>query len=255
MRFYQFLLMLTLLFMGVEFKGFSINFFQILLTFISCNLTQFFWLKIFHLEEKGFLSSFITSMGLSLLLRSDTYWVHPLVGFLAISSKFLIRFSNRHIFNPAMLGVVLGVSFFPAWISLGQWGQGIWISGILILFGLWVSWKAGMGITSTSFLLTHFSFLLYRIWYYGYEWSIFFHQIQNGSLLLFAFFMITDPKTSPLSLIGKLLHCFFVCILAYHLQFSFYIQGSLIWSLFVMSPLVIFLDRFKTQKKYLLKSL
>lgn len=243
MRLYQAILMLILLFIGVEFRGFSINVYQIILTFITCNLTQLLWMRVFHLEEKGFLSSSITSMGLSLLLRSDSLWVHPLISFITISSKFWIRSSGRHVFNPAMLGVVLGVSFFSGWISPGQWGQSPMMTSFLIGFGVWVSWKAGMGTMSIGFGSMYSFFLIYRILYYGYEWSIFFHQIENGSLLLFTFFMITDPKTCPISFKAKLLHCFLVSFIAYHWQFSFYLQGGPIWALFFTSPLVIFWNR------------
>jgi enediyne biosynthesis protein E5 len=238
---YQFLLMFSLLILGLEFRGFSVNLFQILLTFLFCNLSQYIWIKALRLEEKGYWSAFITSMGIALLLRSDSLWIHPLIGSLSISSKFLLRFGNRHLFNPAMIGIVLGISLFPGtWVSPGQWGQGISTTLVLLCFGLWVTIQAGMGLLSVSFLGSYILLLLFRIFYYEYQLDILWHQLENGSLLLFSFFMITDPKTCPISKIGQVIHPILVAVLAYHLQYSFYIQPATIWALFSLTPLLIF---------------
>lgn len=246
-RVQQFFLMFTLLLFGIEFREFSIRGIQIFLTILSVNLTQAFWIKKFKLKEVGFQSSLITSMGLSLLLRSEHLWVHPLLGFLVISAKFLIRVHKKHIFNPAMLGVVLGIHLFPnTWCSSGQWGHGIFLTMLLYIFGFLVSLRARMGTMSFSFLGFYIGLLLFRVLFYGYSWNVFFHWLQNGSLILFSFFMITDPKTSPENFIAKILHSFFVALLGYIMQFFYYIPNSLILALFLLSflvPLWDYLDR------------
>lgn len=235
-RIQQFFFMFILLVLGMEFREFSIHGTQVFLTILSVNLTQAFWIKRLGLNEVGFQSSLITSMGLSLLLRSDTFWVHPLVGFLVISAKFLIRIRGKHIFNPAMLGVVLGIYLFPnTWCSSGQWGHGTILTLLLYAFGFWVSLRSGMGIMSFSFLGFYVGLLLFRVLHYGYSFQVFFHWLQNGSLVLFSFFMITDPKTCPENFIAKVIHSFLVALLGYTIQFVFYIPNSLILSLFLLS--------------------
>ncbi|HEY9298468.1 MAG TPA: Na+-transporting NADH:ubiquinone oxidoreductase, subunit NqrB, partial [Phormidium sp.] len=46
-------------------------------------------------------SAFITALGLSLLLRADSYSTMILAGSFAILSKFIFNFRNKHFFNPA----------------------------------------------------------------------------------------------------------------------------------------------------------
>ena len=58
------------------------------------------------------------------------------------------------------------------------------------------------------------------------------HQLESGALLLFAFFMISDPMTSPNSRRGRIAHAAVVVAIALSLQFGLYLQNSVIWALF-----------------------
>jgi hypothetical protein len=46
------------------------------------------------------------------------------------------------------------------------------------------------------------------------------HQLQNGALLVFAFFMISDPKTTPDAAIGRLVYSMLVAGVAFAIQFG-----------------------------------
>ncbi|MCB1176450.1 MAG: RnfABCDGE type electron transport complex subunit D [Leptospiraceae bacterium] len=242
-RILQLSLMGILLLTGVMIQDFSISYKQVVLTFISGFITQYFWIKWNKLNKNSIFSGLITCLGLSLLLRSDTYWVHPIIAFLTISSKFLIKYKKKHIFNPAMLGVVLGISIFPGtWISPGQWGDEIIIIFFLLLFGLLVSRRARIHDISFAFLFFYIGMVYIRIFYFGYEFSVFIHQISNGALILFSFFMITDPRTAPNHRKGRIFHAFFVALFTFIWQFYYFKQSGLIWALFFLSPLVPFWD-------------
>ncbi|HNN81558.1 MAG TPA: hypothetical protein PKL30_21905 [Leptospiraceae bacterium] len=174
-RIVQILLMGTLLSIGVYFRDFSIHPMQIFLTFCSGLATHFLWNRILKIKV-AILSTVITCFGLSLLLRSDLFWIHPAIVFLAISSKFIIRIRGKHLFNPAMFGVILGISLFPrTWVSPGQWGFELTIGIWLLVFGLIVSGRAGISDISYAFLLFHFLFLAYRIFRFGYQWDVLLH--------------------------------------------------------------------------------
>ena len=76
------------------------------------------------LEHKGVLSALITCFGVSLLLRADTLWVHPLAAAIAISSKFVLRVNGKHVFNPANLGVIVALALLPGHLGVaGPVGQ------------------------------------------------------------------------------------------------------------------------------------
>lgn len=248
----QIILMGTLLMLGAFARDFSIRPEQVLLTFASGILTQFFFLKVLKIQERGYLSAVITCLGISLLYRNQSLWVHPAVTCTVMSAKFLLRVNGKHLFNPGMFAVILGIKIFPGgWVSPAQWGDDLSLILILTGFGFWVSRRARIQDIAASFIFSYIFFLLYRTFYYGYSFSVFLHQISNGSLILFTFFMITDPRTAPDSGKGRILHGFLVALLAYNLQFSLYMKTSLIWSLFLLSFLVPVWDRIFKGNQYI----
>jgi Na+-transporting NADH:ubiquinone oxidoreductase subunit NqrB len=232
--------MASLLMAGVWFRDFSLKPAQIALTFSAGLLTQAFFLHTFHLQQRGFLSGIITCFGLCLLLRSSNLWVHPTVAVLAISSKFLIRPFDAHLFNPANLGVILGLTLFPqTWVTTGQWGADLTTASWLIAAGFFVANNAQRLDISAYFLIFYASlFLGIRVFWYGYSLEVFLHQFQNGALLLFTFFMITDPLTIPRHRTGRLIHAALVAILAYIWQYVLYYNQGIIWGLFFATFLV-----------------
>ncbi len=68
-------------------------------------------------------------------------------------------------------------------------------------------------------------------------------QMQSGALLLFAFFMITDPKTIPGRRAARFFYAGLVAAIAAWLQFGEYSPNGLMYALFFASPLVPLLDR------------
>lgn len=239
-RISQLIIMANLLMTGVWLRDFSLKPAQIALTFTFGLLTQATFSYYFNLQRCRFLSAIITCFGLCLLLRSSNIWVHPCVAILAISSKFLIRFQGKHIFNPANLGVILGLTLFPqTWVTSGQWGSDLTTAAWLIAAGFFVSHNAKRLDISAYFLCFYaILFLSIRVFGYGYSLAVFFHQFQNGALLLFAFFMISDPMTIPRHHTGRLIHAAIVAIFAYVWQFVFYGNQGILWGLFFATFLV-----------------
>lgn len=255
-RILQACLMGTLLLVGVFIQDFSIYFWQIFATFLAGLLTQWLWMQLLGLEKNSIFSGVITCLGLSLLLRSDSFWVHPSIAVIVLSSKFLIQIDRKHIFNPAMLGVIIGVKFFPgAWISPGQWGDELLISCFLLLFGLVVSRRANIQDISIAFIGTYVGLLGLRTIHYGYEWEVFLHQISNGSLILFTFFMITDPRTAPNHKIARILHGVAVALFAHIWQFVYFKPAGIVWALFYLAPIVPLWDKILKDKHFQWKNI
>ena len=76
------------------------------------------------------------------------------------------------------------------------------------------------------------------------------HRLENGALVLFAFFMISDPRTTPNSRAGRLLFAALVALGAYTVQFWLFRTNGLLWSLAVCSLAVPFLDRVLPGTRY-----
>ncbi|NOQ35689.1 MAG: Na+-transporting NADH:ubiquinone oxidoreductase, subunit NqrB [Methylococcaceae bacterium] len=239
-RLWQLGIMAALLLLGVVARDFSLLPSQIALTFIAGLLTQAIFLKALKIPQRGFLSAFITCFGLCLLLRSSNLWVHPVVAVLAMASKFTIRPFGQHLFNPANLGVVLGLALFPeTWVTSGQWGSDLSSALWLIAGGFFIARNAHRIDITAYFLVIYAAlFLIIRILWYGYPIAVFFHQFQNGALLLFAFFMISDPMTIPHQRTARLIHAAIVAVLAYIWQYWFYWNQGIVWGLFFATFLV-----------------
>jgi Na+-transporting NADH:ubiquinone oxidoreductase subunit NqrB len=251
----QILALLLLLGLGASLRDFSLSPEQVILTFVAGLLAQKFYLKIFNIPLSGrgaYLSAVITCFGISLLLRSDSYWVHPLAASIAISAKFLIRFRGKHLFNPANFGVLVPVLLLPGtWVSAGQWGSDVALAFLLFALGSYVISRAGVVQSSWMFLFSYLGIWAgYRVLYLGYEWNVWLHQLNSGALLLFAFFMISDPKTSPDNKVARMVHVASVAVLVHLFSYYFYFTNGLLLALLVASPLVPILDAICLGEKF-----
>ena len=125
---------------------------------------------------------------------------------IAIVSKFLIRFRNKHVFNPANVALVsLMLLSDRAWVSSGQWGSAAIGAFALACLGFLVLTQAKRAETTIAFVCAFGALLVGRAVWLGDPLSIPLHQLQNGALLIFAFFMISDPKTTPDAPFGRAL--------------------------------------------------
>ena len=243
-RVFQILFLALLLTTGVLLRDFSLYPMQMVLAFAAGLATQAFWLRRLGLEQRGFLSAVVTCCGVSLLLRSDTMWAHPLIAALAISSKFVLRIHSRHLYNPANLGVIAAITLIPGtWVSPGQWGNDLALAVWLLMLGTIVATRARRLDVSWVFLGAFLGFVALRITLLGQSWTIWWHQLGNGALLLFAFFMISDPMTIPNRRAPRIAYAVSVAAAAFGWQYFLYRPNALIWALFLATPLVPILDR------------
>jgi Na+-transporting NADH:ubiquinone oxidoreductase subunit NqrB len=185
----------------------------------------------------------ITSLSLTLLLRTEFAGLAATAAVIAIGSKFLIRFRNKHIFNPANVALVsLMLLSDRAWVSSGQWGSAAIGAFALACLGFLVLTRAKRAETTIAFLCIYGSLLFGRALWLGDPLSIPLHQLQNGALLIFAFFMISDPKTTPDAPIGRMLFALFIAATTFTIQFIFYQPNGPILALILCAPLVPVID-------------
>ena len=196
-------------------------------------------------------SALITSLGLCLLLRSNSHQTMMIAGFLAISSKFLFRHHHKHFFNPANFGIISAVTLTnDAWVSPGQWGTNWWYLLLFIGLGGVVLKQVGRWDTSIAFLVSYGTLEAARNLWLGWSWDVWQHQFMSGSLLLFALFMLTDPRSIPDSKTGRLIWSIAIALSTFILQHYFYLSTAIFWSLFIISPLTVLLDMIWSAPKF-----
>lgn len=197
-------------------------------------------------------SALITILGITILLRAQEPYVYALAAAVAIASKFIVRFKGKHIINPANFGIVAAILLTgEAWVSPGQWGNTAVLLFMIGAAGMMVLLKVGRLDLALPFLLTFGGLELFRtVVFHGWPMDFFWHKMLNGSLMLFTFFMITDPKSTPNHPKGRIIFAVSVAVLAFILSNFQYVYVAPVWALFFLSPLTLFLDKKYKQENF-----
>ena len=196
-------------------------------------------------------SALISALSLCLLLRTGSLELAMLTAVVAIASKFVLRIGDKHVFNPtnfALIVVILTTG--EIWVSPGQWGSGLVFAFLLACAGGLVVNRAARADVTLAFLAIWAGLLVARSLWLGEPLAIPVHRLQNGALVLFAFFMISDPRTTPDSRAGRLLFAALVALGAYVVQFWLFRTNGLLWSLAVCSLAVPVIDRLLPGSRY-----
>lgn len=195
-------------------------------------------------RDCGWQSAAITGLSLCLLLRTNSLALCAVAAVLAISSKQLITYRGRHLFNPTNIAIViLLLGSQHAWVSPGQWGHDLLL---IILFGglgLVVTVKSARLDTAGYFMACYAGLIFIRALYLGDPWPIAVHQLQDGALLLFAFFMITDPKTTPAHTTARMLYAAAIALTAYWFKFELHQSAGQFYALALVCAGVPLLNR------------
>ncbi len=247
-RYFQLVFLISLLLFGALARDFSLTGWQVLFTLASAVGTQALWQFALKLPNRhrlqGYLSALVTTCGISILVRSDVTWVHPVLACLAISSKFAFRFghgeSRGHILNPANFAAFSAMMFMPhAWLSPGQWGQETLAAMWMLALGVSVTGKVKRWDVSLTFLAVWLGLLGARLLWLDYApelaAAMWIHQALNGATLLFAFFMISDPMTTPQHAVARMAYATCVAVTAFVWQYALFKPQGLIVALFAWS--------------------
>lgn len=241
-RDYQILFLSCFLFIGVIARDWTLRLDLVAVVFSVCWLTQVIASFAFK-YPLSFRSATITALGLCLLLRANDYATVGIAASLAIASKFLFRVGNKHFFNPANFGIICAMIITQdAWVSPGQWGADWWLFALFLCMGGLIVNRVGRWDTSVAFLSTYVLLEALRNWWLGWTLDVLQHQLMSGSLLLFAFFMITDPRSIPNATASRLIWAGSIAVLTFILQHWFFINTAFLLALFILSPVTIWLD-------------
>jgi Na+-translocating ferredoxin:NAD+ oxidoreductase RnfD subunit len=250
-RHYQIAVLSLLVIYGVVALDFGIQWYNVAAIVITAMGSQYLGGRLAGLAAFDPRSPAITALSLTLLLRTDDMLLAMAAAAIAIGSKFLVRIKGKHIFNPANIAIVsLLFASDNAWVSTGQWGSTAIGALALACLGFLVLTRARRAETTIAFLLIYATILFGRAVWLGDPFAIPLHYLQNGALLIFAFFMISDPKTSPNTATGRIVFAAIVAMTAIIIQFSWYQPNGAILALVFAAPLVPFIDHLSRGRIY-----
>ena len=249
-RHYQIGVLSSLICLGVFQFAFVLPWWHVVACVGSTLTTQAFADKIIG-RKFDVRSPLISALSLTILLRTGSVWLSLAAGILAIGSKYILRWRGKHIFNPANFGlVVLSLLFAGAWVSPGQWGTAPILALFLLGMGGIVTGKAKRWDVSLALLGSYAALIFGRALWLGDPLTIPTHQMQSGALLIFAFFMISDPKTTPDARIGRVIYAMIVAIIGFIIQFGFYNAAGIILALIITAPFVPLIDKIFPAGRY-----
>ena len=234
---------ITLQVLGQTAFGFSLSIAQILVAIGTCAVLE---IGIAFFRQKVVMwpaSALLTGNGVAFILRvpgtphGDWWslhgaWIFAATAAVSLLSKHVVRWRGRHIFNPSNFGLVL------CFLVLGKgraepldfwWGpMSLWLAlaialivlgGLTILsrlrllpiaVGFWLAFAAGIGVLAAS------GHAMTARWHLGpiSGWAFWWLLVTSPEILIFLFFMITDPVTIPKGRVARLVYAVSVGLLA-----------------------------------------
>lgn len=249
-RLYQIASLGALLTYGLFWLHFDISPWQIVVTIGTALFMQYLGTRLAKLPCFDPKSAFISSLSLCLLLRTDHLAIAALASLIAIGSKFVFRWNDKHLFNPTNLALAVMIATGLGWISPGQWGQVAWFGFLIACLGSLVVTRAARADVTLSFLTFYVGLLIARALRLSDPLTIPWHQLESGALLIFTFFMISDPKTTPDSRTGRMVYALCVALAAHYVQFGLFQPNGPLWGLIICTPLVPLLDHLLPDLRY-----
>ncbi len=250
-RYYQIFVLTCLLIYGWFGLNFDIDPLQATAMVTTAMATQYIGTRLVRLPAFDPRSAWISALSLCLLVRANSLAWATLAAVLSIGSKFALRRQGKHIFNPTNFGIGLLIVLTDGiWVSPGQWGSVAFFAFFVVCLGGLVVYRSARSDVTYAFLAFYLAVLFGRALWLGDPLTIPLHQLQSGAFLIFTFFMISDPKTTPDSRAGRILFAFLVAIGAGFVHFKMFQPNGLIKSLLFMSLLTPVIDKLLPGPKY-----
>ncbi len=278
--------LLTLQVLGQTVLGFRLSVAQILACLAAGAVIEF---VVAFFKDKAIMwpaSGLLTGNSTAFILRvpgtlhgqwwsTRGIWIFVGVVALGMASKYLIRWHGRHIFNPSNVALVLAfVALGPTrtepldlwWIPMGPWMIATY--AILIIGGLLIGWELRLLGLVLGFMGAFALFVALALapvpdhcmvasWHVtpmcGRDlWQI---LVTSPEILIFALFMMPDPKTVPEGQVARVVFGVLVALLAVLLlgptSLEFWtktaILGSLVIACAMRFALVSFLAPFQAE--------
>ena len=224
------LIIFSLLFFLFGVSYFNKDIFNPTIVISSCLvaiLTQMLFALAYKAPLNSVYSALITSLLLTLIIRSDYYFIYCLATLFAIASKFLIRVENRQYINPTVFGIMsvyffMGNSHFfipeiPFYLTF------LFLSINFLILGFNKVLKIHTFLTYIILITTYF--LVFKS---GED-----YKIQN--IFILSSFFLLDRSSLPNSNFSKILVGILIFFTQVILNQFFYIELSFILSVFIVS--------------------
>ncbi len=247
-------LLITLILVAGHFTFGILEGYRNILLSIGCSiLTELILARLMFGKWKNLSSAYISGISVGILLRSTFLWPFAVTAIISIMSKYVLRFRNRHIWNPSNFGISWMLAFLPygvAGLSI-QWGNNIWPMIIIWALGLIIVWRVKRLHITLTYVAGFVFFSFLRSMITGDTFLTEISPLTGPMYQLFVFFMITDPATTVKNRNGQILVAFLIAFVEFILRLNQLIYAPF-YALFIVGPvaMIIYLSLNRKKQEY-----
>jgi len=250
----QFVNLLFLLFLSYFFESLYLDFRMLFVLILFTVFIEHFFIYIKHTKLTYFsFSSLTTAFGIILMMVAENIWIYMFAITLGLWQKHFLTLDGRHFFNPSNFALLMAMVFFynDAHIVLGQLGDELYLRAVVIGLSILILMRVERFLIPISFMVIYI--ILQYIFVVSYDVTLILEDIYlrfySVSFIVFLLFMLTDPQTTPTSLILQVAFSFFIAGLSvwFDRYYGFRVQ-HLFMALFIVSPFVTIFELYRKQK-------
>jgi Na+-translocating ferredoxin:NAD+ oxidoreductase RnfD subunit len=223
----------------------------VILAIVASIITDLVLGRLFFGKWKNLASAYISGISVSILIRSMFFWPYILTAMISITSKYVLRYKGKHIWNPSNFGIswmLFTAPFSVAGLSI-QWGNNIWPMLVIWMLGTVIVYRAKKFHVTFTYVISFIFFALIRSYLTGDAFLAEVAPLTGPMYQLFIFFMITDPPTGVRSRKGQILVAFLIALVEFVLRMNQFIYAPF-YALFLVGPIAKYIDlRMQFSKK------
>jgi Na+-translocating ferredoxin:NAD+ oxidoreductase RnfD subunit len=242
-RFTPPLLITAILLVGQLTSGFLESYSRTALAIVTAIAFEMVLGRVFTRKWPHLASAYITGISVGILIRSPFYWPFALCSALSITSKYVLRVKDRHIFNPSNFGisVVLFLGYYAAASLSIQWGNFVWPMAVIWALGCIIIYRLKRFHITATYVVSFLVFSLVRSLITGHAFWAEVAPITGPMYQLYIFFMITDPKTTVSTRRGRMIVAFLVALAEMLLRLNQVVHAPY-YALFLVGPSALLFD-------------
>ena len=185
--------------------GFLESYSRTALAIIAAIVVELILARLFTGKWPHLASAYISGISVGILIRSPAIWPYALCSMIAITSKYVLRVRDRHIWNPSNFGICAMLVLAPAAVATLsiQWGNSLWPMIVIWALGSIIIWRLKRFHITAAYVVSFILFAALRSLITGHPFQAEVAPITGPMYQLFVFFMITDPKTTVRSRLAQ----------------------------------------------------
>jgi enediyne biosynthesis protein E5 len=189
-------------------------------------------------------SAYVSGISVGILTRSPALWPYALCAAISITSKYVLRYKDRHLWNPSNFGICAMLFLAPfTFASLSiQWGNNIWPMLVIWTLGSIIISRLKRFHITFTYVVSFFALGFVRHLITGHPYLAEIAPITGPMYQLFIFFMITDPRTTVRSSrSAQILVAFLVAFAEFILRLMENVHAPY-YALFIVGPIANLVD-------------